>query len=97
MAINSIGFIAFVVITCALYFVFSKKAKWFVLLASSYAFYWFSSNKLITYMLITTISIYLGALLLDKTEKTAKAKCKTIDNKDEKKKIKKQAKKRKNG
>lgn len=95
MAINSMGFIAFVVITCVLYFVFPKKAKWFVLLASSYAFYWFSSNKLIAYMLITTISVYVGALLLDKTEKTSKAKCKAIDNKDEKKKIKKQAKKKK--
>ena len=64
MTINSLNFILFVAIVCVLYFIFPKKAKWVVLLVSNYVFYWLYSNWLIIYMLVTTLSIYLIALMM---------------------------------
>lgn len=95
MLINSLNFVVFVAVVCILYFIFPKKAKWFVLLAASYIFYWISSNKLIIFLLITTLSIYLGALLIGKIDKKTKETCKILENKDEKKKIKNKAKTKK--
>jgi len=92
MSINSLYFIAFVAITCILYFIFPKKAKWVVLLVSSYIYYWISSNKLIVYLLITTLSIYLLALWMGKIDKQTKEKCKAIESKEERKVIKNKAK-----
>lgn len=95
MAINSLSFIAFVAIVCFLYYIFPKKAKWVVLLAASYIFYFLSSNKLTVFILATTLSIYLLALLMGRIDNKAKEKCKTIENKEEKKKIKHRAKTKK--
>ena len=95
MAINSLKFIAFVAIVCALYFIFPKKIKWFVLLASSYVFYWLSSTKLTLFLIFTTISVYLAALIMEKIDNNTKAICNTIEDKKEKKKIKNKAKCRK--
>lgn len=93
MSINSLNFIAFVAIVCILYFIFPKKAKWVVLLVSSYIFYFLSSSKLIVFLLLTTLSIYLAALILGKIDSKAKEKCKNIEGKDEKsKELKKQIK-----
>lgn len=95
MSINSLSFVAFVAVICIIYFIFPKKAKWFVLLVASYIFYWVSSNKLIIFLLITTLSIYLGALLIGRIDKKTKEACKILENKDEKKKIKNKAKTKK--
>lgn len=95
MSINSVGFIVFVIATWILYLIFPKKVKWFVLLVASYVFYWLSSNKLIIYLLITTLSVYLGAILIGRIKNNTKEKCKTIENKEEKKKIKNRAKTKK--
>jgi len=62
MAINSLKFLAFVIIVCVLYFIAPKKIRWFVLLATSYIFYFIASTELIIFLLTTTISIYLAAL-----------------------------------
>lgn len=95
MSINSLSFIAFVAIVCILYFIFPKKAKWVVLLISSYIFYFLSSSKLIVFILLTTLSIYLAALGLGKIDTKTKEKCKTVEDKEEKKKIKHKAKTKK--
>lgn len=95
MSINSLYFIAFVALTSILYFIFPKKAKWVVLLVASYIYYWISSNILISYLLITTLSIYLLALWMGKIDKNTKEKCKTLENKEEKKVIKNKAKSKK--
>lgn len=92
MLINSLSFVAFVAIVCILYFIFPKKVKWLVLLVSSYVFYWLSSNKLIIFLLMTTLSVYFGALIIEAINRKTKEKCKTIENKEEKKKIKNRAK-----
>ena len=78
MAINSLNFIIFVAIVCLLYFVVPKKIKWVVLLIANYVFYWLCSKKLIVYMLVTTISIYLLALWMGKIDSKTKELCKKI-------------------
>ena len=95
MLINSLSFIAFVAIVCILYFIFPKKAKWIVLLISSYIFYWISSGKLVLYMIITTLSIYLATLYMGKIEEKAKDKSKQIEDKEKKKELKHKAKTKK--
>lgn len=95
MAINSLYFILFVAIVCILYFIVPKKVKWLVLLLSSYTFYFLSSSKLIVFLLITTLSIYLAALWMGKIDKKAKQTCKTIEDKTKKKEIKQKAKTKK--
>lgn len=92
MLINSLSFVAFVAVVVLLYFIVPKKIKWIVLLLASYTFYWISSNKLIIFILITTISIYIGALLINNIDKKVKEHVKNIENKEEKKKIKNKAK-----
>src|SRR5574344_1043774 len=74
MVINSLEFIAFVAITVLLYFIMPKKAKWVILLIASYVFYFSNSTKLIAFLLVTTLSVYLVALKMGKIEKDYKAK-----------------------
>ena len=88
MSINSLYFVAFVAIICILYYIFPKKAKWAVLLIASYIYYFLASSKLIVFLLLTTLSIYLIALALGKIDSKAKDKCKEIEEKELKKKIK---------
>ncbi len=95
MAINSLGFLLFVAIVSLLYFILPKKIKWFVLLASSYVFYWLNSNWLIIYMIVTSLSIYLIGLRLGSIEKKRKILCKSETDKEKKKIIKAKAAKRK--
>lgn len=90
MAINSISFLIFVAIVCIIYFIVPKKVKWGVLLIASYIYYFLSSGKLMIFLLITTISVYLLALGLNRIDDRTKIKCKSLE-KEEKKKIKKSA------
>ncbi len=93
MAINSIGFVVFVAIVCMIYFLAPKKVKWAVLLIASYIYYFLSSGNLAVFLIITTISVYLLALGLNKIDDNTKNKCKSLDkqDKEQKKKIKKVA------
>lgn len=88
MAINSLEFIAFISVVLLIYYLIPKKARWCILLISSYFFYYVNSTKLTIFLIITTLSIYLLALVLTKLDKTTKLKCKELE-KQEKKIIKK--------
>ncbi|MGN1113376.1 MAG: MBOAT family O-acyltransferase [Acutalibacteraceae bacterium] len=56
------------------YFLFPfKKQKWFVLLAASYVFYLFAGYKYVAFILFTTISTYLIALLLQRINTSSRA------------------------
>lgn len=94
MEINSLKFIIFVVAVILAYFITPKKYKWIILLISSYLFYWINSNKLIVFICITTISIYLLGLLLGRIDKKIEIECKNLE-KEEKKKLKAKAKSKK--
>lgn len=91
MSITSLKFAAFVIMVVALYFIVPKKARWFVLLASSYVYYFISSSKLTIFLLVSTFTIYLTALWINRIDENVKIKCKD-KGKDVKKQIKKKAK-----
>ena len=94
MAINTIEFLLFAMAVCAIYFVVPKKVKWIVLLLASYIYYFIASGRLTIFLIITTISIYLLALALNKVDDKTKKLCKDLE-KDEKKKLKSKANKKK--
>lgn len=53
--------------TFLLYMVFPKKYKWLVLLSASYLYYIAASRLwLIVFLLMTTLTVYLSAIWLDK-------------------------------
>lgn len=94
MAIISVKFMAFLAIISLLYFVVPKKIKWIVLLLGSYIYYFLSSSKLTIFLIITTISIYVSALLINNIDNKTKIKC-NGQEKSVKKQLKKKAAKNK--
>lgn len=95
MTINSLNFVLFVAIVCLIYFVFPKKIKWVVLLVANYIFYFICSKWLIVYMLITTLSIYILALIMGKIDVKTKEKCREEADRKIKKEIKNKEKRNK--
>lgn len=95
MTINSLNFVLFVAIVSLIYFIFPKKFKWVVLLVANYIFYFICSNFLIIYMLITTLSIYILALIMGKIDIKTKTRCKEETDRKIKKEIKNKTKRNK--
>ncbi len=65
MSLISLQFAIFVLLAVVVYYLCPKKYRWVVLLAASYAYYLIICNKYIIYMLVTTVSTYLGALAIE--------------------------------
>ena len=95
MLINSIEFIIFLFVLVIAYKLMPKKIKWIVLLIASYVFFALNSGKYTIFIILSTISIYITALKIDKIGNEVSQKVKTIENKEEKKRLKNQAKKKK--
>ncbi len=70
-----------------LYAVMPSKVRPHVLLISSYVFFWLTSEKLIVYLLLSTVSIHHFGLWLDKLQQQRKAALKGL-TKEEKQPIK---------
>ncbi|MEG2080748.1 MAG: MBOAT family protein [Oscillospiraceae bacterium] len=66
MYTSYIYLVLFLGITFFLYTIMPKKYKWAVLLTASYVFYIINARKYIIFLLSTTISIYIGGLILNK-------------------------------
>ncbi|MDE6767498.1 MAG: MBOAT family protein, partial [Eubacterium sp.] len=75
---SPVYFVCFLPIVALLYSVFPKKAKPYVLLVSSYAFFWSLSGKLLAYLLLSTASIHHFGLWLDKIQTEKKAAVKLL-------------------
>lgn len=73
MAYTTITFLIFALITVLFYFAFAKKEyQWVVLLVASYVFYFWANWRFAYYLLITTVTIYLAGLFMDKIGKEGK-------------------------
>ena len=79
MAINTLGFLIFVALACVIYFIVPKKIKWLVLLIASYVYYFLASGKLTVFLIITTLSVYLVGLGLNKIDENIAEKCKQLE------------------
>ena len=97
MSFNTIAFGVFVLSVIVLYYVVPKRFQWILLLIASYFFYAFASVKFIPFIVMTTLTSYIAALMIGKNHKREKAMLaegKEILTKEEKKKLKDTAKKR---
>ena len=86
----SLAYLAiFLPIVIVIYWLMPHKARRWTLLISSYVFFWLISGKLTVFLLITTLSMYLFGLWLDKLNVKRKAAAKLANDRAEKKAIKK--------
>lgn len=66
MRYTSFGFLIFVCATMLAYFLFpNKKHQWVILLIASYVFYLFAGYRYVGFLLLTTLTTYFAALLID--------------------------------
>ena len=82
-------FILYFGITYLLYVITPQKAKWCVLLAGSYVFYFFSSKGHIVSLIAATLIVWACGLWMEKLDKSFKSKRKGLE-KPERKKLKAQ-------
>lgn len=68
MSYTAFTFIIFMLVTGLLYFIMPRRARWGVLLAASYVFYFLSSKLLLASLLATTVSIYVAGLALGRIQ-----------------------------
>ena len=69
MTFNSWQFLVFLPIVIILNYVLPHKFRWIILLIASYVFYCFWNPTLIFLIVATTLTSYLGALIIEKSEK----------------------------
>lgn len=76
MILTSLTFLLFCIITILIYFLVPKKFQWFVLLLTSIFFLFYNNLRIDTliYVLLTLITAYIGAVLIDKYSNTKKSK-----------------------
>lgn len=76
MGIISIKFFVFAAAAILIYYLFPvKKYQWTVLLAASYTYYILNCNKYVLYMLVTTVTTYFGARILEYAAEKSKLFC----------------------
>ena len=68
----------------ALYYLMPLKKRWLVLLGGSYFFYWLASGKMIVFLLITTVSVYLGALAMEREQQAFDSVRKSLEKEERK-------------
>ena len=94
MAFNTFAFIVFFLVVLLCYAVFPKRYKWVFLLCASYFFYLYASVKFLAFILITTVSSWLGALWIQRLHRQEEMV--TKDDRDpDVRRLKKQALKKK--
>ena len=65
MSIITIGFVLFVAVVIVTYFVFPRRLQWVVLLIANFIFYAMSGVKLLLFIIITMVTVYLAALCIE--------------------------------
>lgn len=88
MLFTSYEFIGFLILVLFAYYVIPRKFQWMLLLVASYIFYAAASPKYLIYILVTTLTTYYAACLMDKNvdQQTAYLKLHKEElSKDEKK------------
>lgn len=98
MAFTSFKFLIFVLAVVGLYYVTPKKFRWIELLAASYAFYLISSPNTFVFLLLTTVTTYLGGRVLGYINNKHKAhleRYKDTMSREDKKELKAKIQKRK--
>jgi len=66
MQLTSFNFFLFIIVAIFTYFLVKKEFQWYVLLISSYIFYYLASPKTLIYLIITTVSTFICGIVIDK-------------------------------
>jgi len=70
MQLTSPTFFVFISIVIMTYYLIKKEYQWYILLISSYAFYYLTSPKTLVYLMITTVSTFLCGIIIDNAKKS---------------------------
>lgn len=73
MLFTSYGFILFAAVLLAVYYVFPKKYQWTLLLVASYLFYSFSGIENFAFIIFTTVSCFITAIIMEKRKQNEDA------------------------
>lgn len=66
MMFNSFAFLVFFTLTLAVYYIVPKKARYIWLLMASYVFYMGWNAKYVVFLLLSTITTYVAAILIER-------------------------------
>lgn len=66
MLFTSYSFIGFMAVLLLAYYLVPKKCQWPLLLAASYIFYFLAGAGYLIYILVTTLTVYFAARMIDK-------------------------------
>ncbi len=72
MSYTSLKFIVFIIGLMLIYYIFPKKYRWTIILFGNLYFYYCLSKKLIIFVVLATLIVYLGAILLNKSNNRRK-------------------------
>ena len=64
MAFTSFRFVVFLALSAALYFLTPKRCRWVTLFVVNYVFYFLAGGRYFVYLLATTLTTYLAAVML---------------------------------
>ena len=64
MAFTSFRFVVFLAVSAALYFLTPKRCRWVTLFVVNYVFYFLAGGRYFVYLLATTLTTYLAAVML---------------------------------
>lgn len=84
MTYTSFVFVIFLAVSCLIYYLVPKKAQWTVLLAASLFFYIISCQELVLVMAASALSIYGGALIIQRLTDSFSQKRKELDKQQRK-------------
>ena len=73
MNIVSLFYLAFVVLVALAYFIAPRRFRWVILLLSSLVIYLYCGRKMIVWLILTSLTIYVGGLLIDRQERRYQA------------------------
>lgn len=66
MLFTSYGFLGFMIMLLIVYYLAPGKFQWPILLGCSYLFYFFADPRFLLYISLTTVTIYLATVLIEK-------------------------------
>lgn len=69
MLFTSYGFVGFILVLFAVYYLVPRRIQWMLLLGASYLFYFLASPKYLIYISVTTLSTFLAGSIIDKRAK----------------------------
>ena len=69
MNIVSLFYLAFVAAVALVYFIAPRRFRWVILLGASLVIYLYCGRRMIVWLLLTSLSIYVGGLLIDRRQR----------------------------